>query len=1013
MFDSPSLNSFSLGIEDHFCLEIFCGQAKLSAALRARGFQVFSVDHKAQRGIAILQLDVSVQSQRQLAVDLLRHPLMFYAHFAPPCGTASSARSIPLPQLQHPPEPLRSLEEPLGLASLTGLDLTRVTMANSLYSFTALACVDLHAEQKLWSVENPGSSLMWVHPDMQKLSTVTPLYAIAFHTCMFGAERRKETAIWANVQEFSALERCCDEKHSHQPWGLVKSGSKRKFATTEECAYNKQLAAAWADVVVNAALNRGLAPKPTSMLDVTPQHARQHQITNKAVLGMLPRGKTIPPLLTDLMQPAEFVLPNSIDPRSLTVGARIPDNKSFPAGTKLLRLIAFDKNGGNDEEAMGCGKSSGVSAVLGIPREPLDYLAEVCKLVHPVVQQMRVPEVLTQSMMMSAGQIADVRAKWARRALDIIKDLAGAEKELHSHLPNHAQKILKRKRLLFFKRQLELIDYPDAKIADEMAAGHPLFGWLDASNVFPPCLRPPQMHPDCLRAMAPSVLARTIAVTKPGDDPAADEALWSATMKEVSEGFANGPYLRPDLPEGVLASPRFGLMQKNKLRPIDNFSASSVNHCTGLPEKLRVQAVDEAAAMVKHWAKTKGKGTDLVGKTYDLRKAYRQLAVREDHLDFAWIAVCDSSGTPNFFRLNSMPFGATASVAAFLRVAEAIKQIGLACLGLVWTSFFDDFIVICEANQADATDRCVMTLFRLLGWDVAEDLEKNQPFAKTFQALGVVIDLRPLHDGHFCIGNTQSRKEELTERINLVLEVNRLSPGDALSLRSRLLFAESQIFGRTAKRALQIVGEIGLGTSVVSPLPSQVVLSLEWLRDRVLQQPPRRIRVDEAPTLNLFLDGACEGDEGSKTSIGGLLCDTTGRGLACFGEVVPEEIVDKWSARGVKQLIFEAELLPYVISMQVFADHIRSCNLLVFVDNEAARYSWIAASAHSDVASFIVSEGARLEADLAISPYFCRVPTHSNLADGPSRDDFELCFRLGATRIRVPRETLVRYAAPK
>lgn len=327
--------------------------------------------------------------------------------------------------MQDPPKPLRSIEEPLGLSSLSGLDLVRVTAANGLYSFTALACIDLDAFQKVWSVENPGSSLMWLHPDMLKLATLPSVIAVAFHTCMYGAERRKETAIWANAQEFKAMERSCDDNHYHLPWGLT-SGSKRTFATTEECAYNKQLAAAWADVVVNVAINRGLSPQPNTMLDVTPQHSRQQQVTNKAVLGMLPRGKTIPPLLTDLMKPAEAILPESIDPRTLTVGARIPDSKFFPAGTKLLRLIAFDKKGGDDEKATEGGK---ISAVLGIPRDPLDYLAEVCKLVHPVVQQMRVPEVITLSMKRSAAQVAELRAKWAKQALDTIRELADAEKE--------------------------------------------------------------------------------------------------------------------------------------------------------------------------------------------------------------------------------------------------------------------------------------------------------------------------------------------------------------------------------------------------------------------------------------------------------------------------------------------------------------------------------------------------------------------------------------------------------
>ena len=76
-------------------------------------------------------------------------------------------------------------------------------------------------------------------------------------------------------------------------------------------------------------------------------------------------------------------------------------------------------------------------------------------------------------------------------------------------------------------------------------------------------------------------------------------------------------------------------------------------------------------------------------------------------------------------------------------------------------------------------------------------------------------------------------KEELTERINMVMTADRLGPAEALSLRSRLLFAESQIFGRTAKRALQTVGEVGLGTSTMSPLSPQLKTSLAWLRDRV------------------------------------------------------------------------------------------------------------------------------------------------------------------------------------
>ena len=107
----------------------------------------------------------------------------------------------------------------------------------------------------------------------------------------------------------------------------------------------------------------------------------------------------------------------------------------------------------------------------------------------------------------------------------------------------------------------------------------------------------------------------------------------------------------------------------------------------------------------------------LVGKTYDLRKAYRHLPVKEDASHAAWIAVWSpKDAQPRVFRMESPPFGATASVASFLRAAEAIKYIGAKELAFVWTSFFDDFIVVCNEEDADDTRRAVQLLFRFLGW---------------------------------------------------------------------------------------------------------------------------------------------------------------------------------------------------------------------------------------------------------------------------------------------------------
>ena len=70
------------------CVEIFCGKARLSKFLRRKGFQVFSVDHKALKdkalkGVPILMIDINSPSQKRVLEELLRRDAIIYVHFAP------------------------------------------------------------------------------------------------------------------------------------------------------------------------------------------------------------------------------------------------------------------------------------------------------------------------------------------------------------------------------------------------------------------------------------------------------------------------------------------------------------------------------------------------------------------------------------------------------------------------------------------------------------------------------------------------------------------------------------------------------------------------------------------------------------------------------------------------------------------------------------------------------------------------------------------------------------------
>ena len=75
------------------------------------------------------------------------------------------------------------------------------------------------------------------------------------------------------------------------------------------------------------------------------------------------------------------------------------------------------------------------------------------------------------------------------------------------------------------------------------------------------------------------------------------------------------------------------------------------------------------------------------------------------------------------------------------------------------------------------------------------------------------------------------------------------------------------------------------------------------------------------------------------------------------------------------QHIFEAEVLPYAICLEVWSDLLKDSAAFVFIDNEAAKASWIAGAAHSETAGRIIHHGTVVEARLNIHPFFARVPT--------------------------------------
>ena len=98
------------------------------------------------------------------------------------------------------------------------------------------------------------------------------------------------------------------------------------------------------------------------------------------------------------------------------------------------------------------------------------------------------------------------------------------------------------------------------------------------------------------------------------------------------------------------------------------------------------------------------------------------------------------------------------------------------------------------------------------------------------------------------------------------------------------------------------------------------------------------------------MDGACEPASGQgppKCSFGGIiLC---GDEKFSFGEVLPDRLASQWLARaGKEQMVFECELLPYLVGLSLLPEACEERDALVFIDNEAARKTFVKAFTRSD-----------------------------------------------------------------
>lgn len=178
-------------------LELCAGNAKLSAAVKQKRYDVVFVDHDKNRHAPRCKIFVHNLGHEQawsMLELLLQRVRIAGVHMAPPCGTCSKARGIPLPNGEPGPQPLRSSRFPLGLPSLNSRDQHRVSLANQIYDSCGAFAERLSLAGIPWTIENPTNSMM---RSLEYFTwAISNGYMVNMHACAFGSSRKKFTIFY-------------------------------------------------------------------------------------------------------------------------------------------------------------------------------------------------------------------------------------------------------------------------------------------------------------------------------------------------------------------------------------------------------------------------------------------------------------------------------------------------------------------------------------------------------------------------------------------------------------------------------------------------------------------------------------------------------------------------------------------------------------------------------------------------------------------------------------------------
>ena len=634
---------------------------------------------------------------------------------------------------------------------------------------------------------------------------------------------------------------------------------------------------------------------------------------------------------------------------------------------------------------------------------PEKHMSQAKRLEHPFDSL----STLKEDHRKAVDQISkDPRDLIARRfeCLDRLKswakDLEGQQTVANSKASWTAKHLGLKPKTELMKRLQEILDIEDKGVPDACLRGLRITGPASESNFFEPFEVPPSMswtefHRDKIKR-SQSMIERVEFMARKGS-PQLAEAIWTKTMKEVAKGTMGPPMsieeVRRKYKDDFQVTPSFGLEQGTneqglpKYRRIDDHTASGVNQFSSSKrtQKVPMAMIDYVAVMMRAVAQ---RCRSVYMGAEDMQGAYRQVPLHPADVKYAVTAVYDpTSKQVKLFEMYGQPFGAGHAVPNFCRVSEWIARMLQRFFHLHVDHFFDDFFIIEPEDTIVSALIMMKEGFKLLGFTL--DPDKSQHQTNTCPILGVIFSSSVLaSERKLLVQAKPTRVKNLITQIDQIIERNELSPAQAGSVVGKFGFLCSTLFGKVGRCCAAALRHRQYSLTPARKLTPQIVSSLELMKRFLVESPTRELKLHHQKPVILYTDASDVPGRTPQRLVGAVLYDPVDEALLFSSWAVTSSLVNTWLTK--ETYMGQLEILAAPFAFSTWKERLANRSVLLFIDNDAAAASLVKGYSPKGDSAQIVGEFWILVAMLRSHVYIDRVESKSNIADGPSRNDYSL-----------------------